>query len=185
MRNGSARYRLRRGVQRAALALLSLAGAAAVAAAEPAPAMDRGARPVDAMALLPTSSDSWSVSDTGAGCFLLSPRQQNSIGLAVGWSTKRQPALLLTSFALALAGPNATEKVRVQAGDGTFETAGRMVGSRQFFVPVDTNEMKSVLRELGDTGTLWLEIRHTWIAHSGRGLPAAMARYRSVCGAAW
>jgi hypothetical protein len=176
MRCGYAHRRLRRGVRCAGLALLLLAG--------PATAADRGAQPVDAMAQLPTSSDSWSVSDTSAGCFLLSPRQQNSIGLAVGWPTRRQPGLLLTSFALAVAGPGATEKVRVQVGDGTVETSGRMVGRRQFFVPVNVDEMKSVLRELSNTGTLWLEIKQTWIAHSGRGLPEALAHYRSVCGAA-
>jgi hypothetical protein len=43
--------------------------------------------------------------------------------------------------------------------------------------------MQSVLRELSDTGTLWLEVRHTWIAHGGRGLVAALASYSKACAA--
>jgi hypothetical protein len=162
--------------------MLLVACVVAPAAADPPPSTGGGGRPGDAMAQLPTSNDSWSVSDTGAGCFLLSPRQQNSIGLAVGWRTKHHPGLLLTRFALAVAGTGAAEPVLVQAGDHTFQVSGRMVGLQQFFVPVNVDEMKSVLRELGDTGTLWLEIRHTWIAHSGRGLAEALAHYGSVCG---
>jgi hypothetical protein len=113
----------------------------------------------------------------------LSPRQRTSSSLAIGWRSKHEPGLFLISFALAVPAANVGEPVLVQAGGHQFEGSGRIIGFRLFFVPIDDVEMQSVLRELSDTGTLWLEVRHTWIAHGGRGLMAALASYSKACAA--
>ena len=157
------------------------APAEAAAVSDPAPPTGAAVPPTDPLSLIPASSDTWSVSNTDAGCYLLSPRQKTSSSLAIGWRPKHQPGLFLISFALAVPAANAGEPVLVQAGGHQFEGSGRIIGFRLFFVPIDDVEMQSVLRELGDTGTLWLEVRHTWIAHGGRGLVAALASYSKAC----
>jgi hypothetical protein len=174
-------------VRRAGVTMLLLAGLAAPAAAgavppaDPAPPTDAAVHPSDPLSLIPANSNTWSVSNTGAGCYLLSPRQRTGSSLAIGWRPKHEPGLFLISFALAMPATDAGEPVVVQAGGHQFEGSGRNIAFKLFFVPIDDAEMKSVLRELGDTGTLWLEVRHTWIAHGGQGLAAALASYRQAC----
>jgi hypothetical protein len=176
-----------RHVRRAAVTMLLLTGLAAPAEAaavsDPAPPTDAPMRPSDPLSLIRASHDSWTVSNTDAGCYLLSPQQKTNSSLAIGWRRKDEPGLFLISFALAVPVTNLGEPVLVQAGGHQFEGAGRNIGFRLFFVPIDDTEMSSVLKELGDTGTLWLEVRHTWIAHGGRGLLAALATYRTACAA--
>jgi hypothetical protein len=172
-------------MRRAGVTMLLLTGLAAPAAAgsDPAPRTGAAVPPTDPLSLIPASNDMWSVSNTDAGCYLLSPRQRNDSGLAIGWRAKHEPGLFLVSFAMAVPTTNVKEPVLVQADGHQFEGSGRMIGFRVFFVPIDDDEMKSVLRELGDTGTLWLKVRHTWIAHGGRGLVGALASYRKACAA--
>jgi hypothetical protein len=176
-----------RHVRRAAVTILLLTGLTppteAAAVSDPAPLTNTAVRPTDPLSLIPASHDSWTVSNTGAGCYLLSPQQKNNSSLAIGWRRKDQPGLFLISFALAVPVTNLGEPVLIQAGGHQFEGAGRNIGFRLFFVPIDDTEMSSVLKELGETGTLWLEVRHTWIAHGGRGLLAALASYRTACAA--
>jgi hypothetical protein len=176
-----------RDVRRASVTMLLLTGLAAPAAAvsppDPAPPTDAPVRPNDPLSLILASHDAWTVSNTDAGCYLLSPQQKSNSGLAIGWRQKHEPGLFLISFALAVPTANLGEPVVVQAGGHQFEDSGRNIGFKLFFVPIDDTEMSSVLQELSDTGTLWLEVRHTWIAHGGRGLPAALASYRSTCAA--
>jgi hypothetical protein len=176
-------------VRRVGVTILLLTGlaaasaAAAVPPADPAPPTDAAVRRSDPLSLIPANRNMWSFSNTGAGCYLLSPRERTGSSLAIGWRPKHQPGLFLVSFALAMPATDAGEPVVVQAGGHQFAGSGRNIGFNLFFVPIDDAEMKSVLRELGDTGTLWLEVRHTWIAHGGRGLVAALASYRRACAA--
>jgi hypothetical protein len=153
----------------------------AATVSDPAPLTDATVRPTNPLSMIPASRDSWTVSNTDAGCYLLSPQQKANSSLAIGWRRRDQPGLFLISFALAVPMGNVGEPVLIQTGGHQFEAAGQNIGFRLFFVPIDDTEMSSVLKELGDTGTLWLEVRHTWIAHGGRGLLAALASYRTAC----
>jgi hypothetical protein len=165
--------------------MLLLTGLAAPAEAapvsDPPPPTGAALRPTDPLSLIPPSTNTWSVSNTTAGCYLLSPRPKSSSGLAIGWNSKHEPGLFLISFALAVPTAGVGEPVLVQADGHQFKGSGRMIGFMLFFVPLDDIEMKSVLQELGDTGTLWLKVKHTWIAHGGLGLWAALASYSKGC----
>jgi hypothetical protein len=134
----------------------------------------------NALSFIQVSNRAWIVSNTEAGCYLLSPRQREGSGLAVGRGADGEPGLFLVTFALAIP-PDTEEPVLIQAGGKTFSKLGKMIGSRLLFVPLGKTDMASVLRELHDNGTVWLEVRHTWITHSGDALPAALATYRATC----
>jgi hypothetical protein len=58
---------------------------------------------------------------------------------------------------------------------------GRIGGTALLFVPLDNADVESSLRDLKDNGTLWLFVRHTWIAHGGRGVAEAVEKYRQDC----
>jgi hypothetical protein len=167
--------------------MLLLTGLAAPAQA--AAVSDRAMRtggtvlPTDPLSLIPASTDTWSVSHTDAGCYLLSPRQRNNTSLAIGWRSNQESGLFIVNFALAVPAANAGERVLIQAGRDELNGSGRMIGFGLFFVPLKHTEMQGVLRELEKTGTLWLKVRETWIAHGGQGLPAALATYSRTCAA--
>jgi hypothetical protein len=135
---------------------------------------------MDDLSFVQASDNAWLVSNTKAGCYLLSPRQREGSGLAIGWHPNQGIGLFLVGFPLAMR-PDKAEPLLIQAGGTNISGSGRMIGSKLLFVPLEKTDMASVLRELHDNGTLWLEIRHTWITHAGLGLPAALATYGTTC----
>jgi hypothetical protein len=184
---GPARQTLWQAARAVGLTALLLAGFAAPAPAEvsdQAPNKPRSAPPADPLSLIPISGDTWSVSHTDAGCFLLSPRQPGGTSLAVGWRSKQQRGLFLIGLALAVPRANNGEPVLIQVAGHEIAASGRMVGIKLFFVPLGPAEMESILQELRDDGTLWLKVRHTWIAHGGLGLMPAVSIYSQTCAAA-
>jgi hypothetical protein len=175
-------------MRRGAAAMLLLSGFAAAAdaaqAADQAASAARSVLPTDPLSLISASTDAWTVSHTDAGCYLLSPRQKGGSSLAIGWHSTQAFGLFIVSLALAVPTANAGEPVLIQTAAHQISASGRMIGFRLFFVKLDRAEMGSILRELSDTGTLWLKVRHTWIAHGGKGLVAALANYSQTCAAA-
>jgi hypothetical protein len=175
------------GMQRAGVTMLLLTGLAApaqaAAASDPAMRTSGTVMPTDKLSLIPASTDTWSVSHTDAGCYLLSPRRRSGTGLAIGWRSNQEFGLFIVNFALAVPAANAGERVLIQAGRDELNGSGRMIGFGLFFVPLKNTEMAEMLRQLENTGTLWLKVRDTWIAHGGQGLPAALATYSQTCAA--
>jgi hypothetical protein len=175
------------GLCRAGAAMLLLTGIAAAApGVEDAPADDaaQSTQPVDKLSMIPTSNDAWGVSDTDAGCYLLSPRQKGGSSLAIGWRADQTFGLFLVSLGMAVPTANTGEPVLIQADGRQISGSARMIGFRLFFIPLDAAATGSVLQELRDSGMLWLKVQHTWIAHGGRGLAAALASYSQTCSAA-
>jgi hypothetical protein len=161
--------------------LTGLAAAApATTESEPARATAPPVQPTDGLSFIQASNNTWLVSNTDAGCYLLSPRQKQGSGLAIGRRSNQESGLFLVSLALAMP-PNKGEPVLIRAGGKDISGSGRIIGSRLLFVPLGNADMATILRELHDNGTLWLEVRHTWITHAGHGLPAALAAYSAAC----
>jgi hypothetical protein len=181
------------GIQRATVSALMLAWLAATAlthaagaaeAAPPAVAPSDEHNSVilmDPVSELKGSPGSWSVSRTGAGCYLLSPRRTGSSSLAIGRHPKLGLGLFVVSFALSVPKANDGEPVVMLTEGRALNTAGRIVGVQLLFVPLDTADVESSLRELKDNSTLWLRVKHTWIAHGGQGVTAAVAQYGQNC----
>ena len=150
-------------------------------AAPGTPKPSASGKPLDPMALIEGSAEAWSVSQTEAGCYLMSPYRVEASRLAVG----RHPTLGLGLFAvsLRLAVPvGGDEPVAIQAADGQeIRRAGRMSGANVLFVPLDPAEADASLQALQDSGTLWLSVRRTWIAHGGHRVQDAVAHYVRTC----
>jgi hypothetical protein len=174
-----------RGMRHFAVTILLLtggaAGAQAAVASDPAMRIGGTVLPTDPLSLIPASTDAWSVAHTDAGCYLLSPRQRGSTGLAIGWRSNQVSGLFIVNLALAVPAANAGERVLIRAGGNEVEGSGRMIGFGLFFVPLKHTDMQEILRELENTGTLWLKIRDTWMAHGGQGLRTALATYSQTC----
>lgn len=155
--------------------------ARAEVASDPAMRIGGSVLPTDRLSLIPVGTDTWSVSHTDAGCYLLSPRRRGGTGLAIGWRPDQAFGLFIVNIALAVPAANAGERVLIQAGRDELDGSGRMIGFGLFFVPLKYTAMAGILRELKNTGTLWLKLRDTWMAHGGQGLPAALAAYSQTC----
>ena len=56
-----------------------------------------------------------------------------------------------------------------------------MVGPSLLHVPLSQLDVDSALRTLVADGTLWLQIRNTWLAHGGQNVKAAIADYTKQC----
>jgi hypothetical protein len=147
------------------------------------PALDGtpSTHPSDPLSLIPSSIDTWLVSRTAAGCFLISPRRPGSSGLAIGRHATLGLGLFMVRFPLAVVSATTTEPVVVQIAGHEVDKSGRMPDFGLFFVPLGAAEVEATLHELRDTGMLWLKMRRTWIAHGGRALPAALAEYEKTC----
>ena len=165
---------------------LAAPASASDAAHGPAPSGPKApgsSKPLDPMALIEGSADAWSVSRTEAGCYLMSPYRVEASRLAIG----RHPTLGLGLFAvsLRLSVPlGGDEPVAIQAVDGQeLRKAGRMTGANVLFVPLDQAEAGASLRALQESGTLWLSVRRTWIAHAGHLVQDAVAHYARACAA--
>jgi hypothetical protein len=133
--------------------------------------------------LIENSSDAWSVSRTEAGCYLISPRRNGASRLAIGRKPAFGTGLFVVNFALALPTGNVGEPVVVQAGGHELNKTGRAIGPELMFVPLDRAELELCLRELKDTGTLWLMVKRAWIAHGGQSVLAAVGQYSEACAA--
>jgi hypothetical protein len=89
--------------------------------------------------------------------------------------------LFAVSIKLATSDVNATEPVMIGVDDQEFTKGGRVVGKDILFVPLAGPEVAAGLRELQKTGTLWLSVRNTWIAHGGQAVGAALTEYGRTC----
>jgi hypothetical protein len=186
---GHAMLWFRQGVHYTIVSMLLLAVVTEPAPAEvaepsgPVPGGGRRGDPPDPLLQIPGPENAWSVSRTAAGCYLISPRLRATSRLAIGWRTQQEPGLFMVGFPLAVRAANAAEPVVVQAGGQDLNESGRMVNSAQLFVPLDNADLERSLHELRDTGTLWLRVRHTWIAHGGQGIEAALTQFGRTCSA--
>ncbi len=148
---------------------------------EPPPVTGSTVQPPDPMSMIPGSNNAWSVSRIATGCYLISPRRTGSSSLAIGRNIKLGLGLFLVNLPLAapIGGPR--ETVVVRAEDTKVIGAGQIVGRGTLFVPLTDSDTALSLQELRDTGTLWVMLRHTWIAHDGQGILPALADYGRTC----
>lgn len=173
--------RVRRGAMLPLLlACLTLPGGIAIASVPP-PAASPASQPADPLSMLPGNSNAWSVSRIETGCYLISPRRSGSSSLAIGRNTKLGLGLFLVNLPLAVPVGGAKEPVVIRTEDTKVIGAGQVVGRGTLFVPLDDAKADLSLQELRDTGTLWVMLRHTWIAHDGHGIVAALAEYARTC----
>lgn len=138
--------------------------------------------PHDPIFSIEGSLDAWSVSQDEVGCFLLSPRRKGSSRLAIGLHPTFGFGLYAVGFAMAVRITDPTAPVLIRAGGQEMKKVGRMISHELFFIPLDRAETVVGLRELRESGALWLFIRDTWIAHSGKAVAAAIDSYEKVCG---
>jgi hypothetical protein len=129
------------------------------------------------MSSLAGSQDAWSVSNTDAGCYLMSPRRTDSSRLAIGRHPKLGAGLFIVNFRLSVPRANAGEPVTIQAAGGDLNRLGRIVGTQLLFVPLDASDISASLLVLKQAGTLGLLIKRTWIAHGGQKAAEAIALY--------
>jgi hypothetical protein len=175
-------------VRRLAVSILVLGCLAVPALAQDAATADQATDPdssglpADPLLVVAGNTDTWTVSRTQAGCYLLSPRRRSSASLAIGWRSKQLLGLFMVSFALAVPEGNPGERVIIEADGHQLNGSGKMLGARVFFVPLNRNQLEWSLQQLHDAGTLWLKVRHTWISYGGQGLVAALAKYGTLCG---
>ena len=158
--------------------LLALLGPPAPAQAE-ASGASGPSKPADPLTLLDGNGAAWSASRTEAGCYLISPFRKNASRLAIG----RHPTLGLGLFAVSLplaSEPGAVESVILHADDRDINASGRVVLANLVFVALDAAAVEAELAELGRAGTLWLQIRATWIMHDGDAVREAIAAYRGA-----
>jgi hypothetical protein len=139
------------------------------------------AKLMDPMSILETPPNVWSVSRTDAGCYLMSPRRADSSSLAIGRHPKLGLGLFVVRFGLSVPEANAGEPVVIQAKNGDLNKLGRLAGVRLLFVPLDSSDFEGSLQGLAENGTLWLQVRRSWIAHGGQGIAEAVANYRQDC----
>lgn len=164
--------------------LLALLGAAAAARAEPTtPGSHRSGKPLDPLSLIEGSAADWSASRSDAGCYLMSPYRKNTSRLAIGRHPTLGLGLFAVSFPLATKA-DAIEPMMVHVNGRDIDAEGRVILANLVFVSLNAAALEAELVELGDTGTLWVEIRKTWIMHDGHGVREAIAAYRSACAAA-
>ncbi len=142
------------------------------------------AKLMDSMSLLKGAPDAWSVSRTDAGCYLLSPHRKDSSRLAIGRHPKIGLGIFVINFGLSVPEANEGERVAIQAAGSEINAVGRLVGVRLLYMPLDRALVDSSLQELKDHGSLWLLIRHGWIAHSGEAVSEAVAKYGEDCAGA-
>lgn len=162
-------------------ACLAAPASASDAAHSPAPSAPTSGKPVDPLSLIGGSAESWSVSRTDAGCYLISPHRAEGSRLAIGQHPVFGLGLLAVSLRLSLPRGTTDEPVTIQADGQELKKIGRISGTNVVFVALDRAEAEASLQELGAAGTLWLMVRHTWIAHGGRAVQAAIAEYGRVC----
>ncbi len=141
----------------------------------------RSAVELDSVFSIEGSLDAWSVSRGGAGCFLLSPFRRAASRLAMGSHSKHGFGLYAVGFAMSVSMSDPTAPVLVRAGEREVAKVGRMVAPALIFVPLSRAEAGVSLQELRKAGTLWLSIRGTWVAHSGRDIVAAADLYEKDC----
>ena len=146
------------------------------------PDPSRSGKPADPLTLLDGSPTAWSTSRTEAGCYLISPFRKNTSRLAIGRHPTLGLGLFAVSFPLATK-PDAVEPVTLHANDRDIDAPGRVVLANLVFVALDAAAVEVELAELLRTGTLWLQIRETWIMHDGDAVREAIATYRSACDA--
>jgi hypothetical protein len=181
----------RRVMQRAVLvaSLVCLVGPAlAQEAGQQAPPLPvtspqerRASRPTDALAMIDGSATAWSVSDTGAGCYLMSPYRSATSRVAIGLHPTFGLGLFALNVPISVAGGTAAEPVTIQLDDRTMDKPGHVMSTGLLFVPLDPPEVAAALRTLQATGSLWFQIRTAWITHAGQGLPDALAAYGRIC----
>lgn len=173
------------GMRVAAILWLMWAGLASPAladeAATPSTTSGRGAKPPsDPLTLIQGSADSWAVSKTDAGCYLISPYRKDSSRLAIG----RHPKLGLGLFAVSLPlarKPNSQEPVIVQIDGQGISLPGKVILGNLLFIAMTDEKVEAGLRELQSTGALWLAVHGTWIMHGGRATASAITDYRKTC----
>ncbi|MDR3535125.1 MAG: hypothetical protein P4L71_01370 [Acetobacteraceae bacterium] len=171
-----------RRIAMSTLVLTSLTAPGQVAkASEPPPNTSRSVQPGDPLSSIAGSSNAWSVSRIETGCYLISPRRSGSSSLAIGRHATLGLGLFLVNFALAepVGGPG--EPVVIRAQDQDLTGTARRVGFRSLFVPLSDASVELSLQELQDAGRLWVMLKHTWVAHDGQGIAAALADYRRTC----
>lgn len=173
------------------LAWLLLAGPAlasgavhgGAAAPPPAPGASGGSkssRPLDPLSLIEGDVDAWSVSNTPAGCYLMSPRRKASSRLALGRHPVLGGGLFVVGFALSMAGQDAQEPIGIETSPALIRR-GRMAATGVLFVALGAPELAASAATLREADVLWVMVRGTGIAHRGKGLVAAINGYGTAC----
>ena len=163
-----------------ALLAAMLASPAAAEEAAP-PSHSRASKPTDPLSQVQGSEDSWSVSKTDAGCFLMSPYRRDSSRLALGKHAVFGLGLFAVRFPISVQGENGTEPVLISTAAGGMDKSAKVVGTNLLFIALSGAETAAALQELKDNGTLWLEIRNAWLTHGGNAIAPAIAEYSQSC----
>jgi hypothetical protein len=148
---------------------------------KPGPGATKASLPVDPMSLIEISEDAWSVSKTEAGCYLMSPRRKGSSRLAIGRHPTLGLALFAVDFPMATQIADGREKLVLRVAGEDMTRVARPAGKNLLVGTLDPADVEAALTELQENGTLWLELRQTWVTHGGRKLPEAIAQYRHDC----
>ncbi len=188
-----ARGSLMRGrpVPRLVLAILLLCAAAPAFAQElasqAAPRPDtasperRASRPTDPLAMIDGSASGWSVSNTAAGCYLMSPYRPSTSRMAIGLHPTFGLGLFALNVPISVAGGNAIEPVTIQLDGRTVAKPGHVVTTGLLFVPLGPPDIAAALQTLQAMGSLWFQVRSAWITHAGQGLQDALTTYGQLC----
>lgn len=153
-------------------------------AGEKAPGTVRSTLPLDPLSNIEGSLESWSVSKNDDGCYLMSPFRRATSRLAIGRHAKFGLGVFAVRLALALAGEGAVEPASIRVGTQEMSRPARTIGASVLLVAVDEADIAAALEELHGSGTLWIHMRQSWIAHNGRDVDAAIAAFKQECGLA-
>lgn len=139
---------------------------------------------LDPIIFVQGSVDAWSVSKGELGCFMMSPYRRGASRLAVGSHAKFGFGLYAVGYALGVPVSDPSVPVLLRTAGQEVGKVGRMVASSLLFVPLSATEAGVILGELRTAGLMWLSIKGTWVAHTGRAAAPAADAYARDCDAA-
>jgi hypothetical protein len=159
----------------------------AAAAADPPPY--RSVKPQNPLDALRGSEDTWSVSKTADGCFLLSPvwvtdHWGGASRVAIGRATELGVGLFDIHFPFAVSSTSEQVPITVLLDGVARPLHGRMADTDLMFVPLTEAGVTAALQEVQTNSELLLTLHDTSILHSGQGGAQAVAEYRKTCAAA-
>lgn len=158
---------------------------AAARADAPPTAIPKAARPsqlpVDPVSSLRGDDSAWTVSNTSAGCYLLSPYRRDGSRLAFGRHPSRGLGLFLINLTIAV--PNETRSVSLSVSTGVGAVSGQatLIAANVLLDPIGETTAPSVLARLRVDGALWLQIGDAWVMHGGLDGRIAVEKYDRTC----
>jgi hypothetical protein len=137
--------------------------------------------PVDPVSSLRGDPIAWTVSDTSAGCYLLSPYLRDGSRLAFGRHPLRGLGLFLINLAISVPNDTRAVSISVTTEAGAVSGQAKLVAANVLLTPIDKATAASVLVRVNKDGALWLRLGDAWIMHGGTGGLAAVQEYNRLC----